>query len=506
MSSDATALAERLAAGELTARTAVAASLEAGARRAGELGCYLEQLDDRAPARADELDSARERGEPAGPLAGLPFALKANLCLEGARASCGSRALEGWRAPYTATAVQRLLDDGAVPVAVTNMDEFGMGSSGENSAFGPARNPWDPARTPGGSSSGSAAAVAAGLVPFALGSDTGGSVRQPAAFTGVSGFKPSWGRVSRHGLVAFASSLDQVGVLAPSARDLERVYLSMAGPDPRDPTTVQTPPPPSAGEPGSADLRGLRLGVLAMPELPDALGGGLGGGRRARLDPGVEQALEAAVQALVALGLERREVHLRHAHLALPAYYVVATAEASSNLARYDGVRYGARAEGPEDLAGALAATRGAGFGAEVKRRILLGTHVLSAGFAEAWYRRAARVRRLVAADYAAAFEQVDLLLGPTVPEPAFALGERQHDPLAMYLTDVLTVPPSLAGLPAASLPAGESGGLPVGVQLVAPRLEDARVLAVARAFQAVTEHHLRRPPGHPGGHPEARP
>jgi aspartyl-tRNA(Asn)/glutamyl-tRNA(Gln) amidotransferase subunit A len=502
VSSDATALAQRIADGELTAHAAVTASLEAGARRAGELGCYLERLDDEAAGRADELDSARARGEPAGPLAGVHYALQAYLCLEGARASCGSRALEAWRAPYTATAVQRLLDDGAVPVAVTNMDEFGMGSSGENSAFGPARNPWDPARTPGGSSSGSAAAVAAGLVPFALGSDTGGSVRQPAAFTGVSGFKPSWGRVSRHGLVAFASSLDQVGVLAPTARDLERVYLSMAGPDPRDPTTVGTPPPPSSGEPGSADLRGLRLGVLAMPELPD----GDGDGSRARLDPGVEQALEAAVEALVALGLERREVHLRHAHLALPAYYVVATAEAWSNLARYDGVRYGARADGPEDLAGALSATRGVGFGAEVKRRILLGTHVLSAGFAEAWYRRAARVRRLVAADYAAAFEQVDLLLGPTVAEPAFALGERQNDPLAMYLTDVLTVPPSLAGLPAASLPAGQSGGLPVGVQLVAPRLGDARVLTVARAFQAVTEHHLRRPPGYLACHPEARP
>jgi len=475
--SDATTLARRVAAGEVSARALVELLLDRGARRADALGCYLERLDERALERAAELDARRAAGEPPGPLEGVPFALKANTCLAGAEISCGSRVLAGWRAPYTATAVERLLAAGAVPVAVTNMDEFAMGSSGENSAFGPTRNPWDTARTPGGSSSGSAAAVAAGLVPFALGSDTGGSVRQPAALVGVSGFKPSWGRVSRYGLVAFASSLDQISPLARTVRDLELVYGILAGPDPRDATTEPTPPPPPFA---AGDLAGLRVGVL----------GDLGDG----LDPQVAAAVEAAVEVLAALGAEPRAVRLPHAHLALPAYYVVATAEASSNLARFDGVRFGPRAEGDGSLAGMMAATRGAGFGAEVKRRILLGTYALSAGYHDAWYERATRVRRLVRADYDAAFEQVDVVVGPTAPTPAFELGAKRDDPLAMYLSDALTVPASLAGLPAASVPCGTAAGLPVGLQVVGPRLEDALVLGVARLFQEAGEHHLRRP------------
>ena len=472
---DATALAGALRAGERTAGEVVEQCLARAAALGDRLGCFLELLPDQARAAAERWDRGRAAGEAPPPLFGLPFAIKANQCLEGATTSCASRVLEGWRAPYTATAVQRLCDAGAIPIAVANMDEFAMGSSGENSAFGPARNPWDLERTPGGSSSGSAAAVAAGLVPFALGSDTGGSVRQPAAFVGVSGFKPSWGRVSRYGLVAFASSLDQISPLARSARDLELLYGHLAGPDPRDATTEQTLPPPAAQR---DDLAGTRIGVLR----------GLEG-----VHPEIEAALGRAAAVFADLGAECSDVSLKHADHALPAYYVVATSEASSNLARFDGVRFGQRREGDGTLAGMLAATRGAGFGAEVKRRILLGTYALSAGYQDAWFERAARVRRLIAADYAAAFERVDLIIGPTTPTPAFELGA-MGDPIEMYRADVLTVPPSLAGLPAASVPCGVAAGLPVGLQLVAPRLEDARVLGAARLFQGVTEHHLARP------------
>ena len=498
-------LSARIAAGELGARDAVEAALLRGERLAGELGCYLETLAASARERAARIDRELAEGASPGPLTGVPFALKANLCLAGAHASCASRALAGWRAPYTATGVERLLEAGAIPVAVTNMDEFGMGSSGENSAVGPARNPWDPGRAPGGSSSGSAVAVAAGLVPFALGSDTGGSVRQPAALCGVTGFKPSWGRISRYGLVAFASSLDQIGVLAPSALGLDPVYRALAGPDPRDATTIQTPAvaaaPAWAHDPGS--LSGLRLGVLeGFGERGGSDPTGRASGLDSGLDAGAREALERAVDRLVALGAERAPVRLPHGHLALAAYYVIAMAEASSNLARYDGVRYGARFEpeatcgdGPDRLEAMLSATRAAGFGPEVERRVLLGTHVLRSGFADAWYQRAARVRRLVADDYARAFEAVDVIVSPTATGPAFALGERSGDPLAMYSSDRFTVPPSLAGLPAASLPAGLSGDLPVGLQVVAPHGEDERVLALARAFQNATEHHRALPP-----------
>jgi aspartyl-tRNA(Asn)/glutamyl-tRNA(Gln) amidotransferase subunit A len=358
-----------------------------------------------------------------------------------------------------------------------------MGSSGENSAFGPTRNPWAVGRAPGGSSSGSAAAVAAGVVPLALGTDTGGSVRQPAALCGVSGFKPTYGRVSRYGLVAFGSSFDQVSPLARSALDLELTLSVVSGRDPADSTALDADA--VVREPGD-DLRGVRVGVPA-----EYLGDGLEDGVRARV--------EEAIEDLLRLGAERVDVSLPHTEHAIATYYVIANAEASSNLARYDGVRYGARVDGDGTLHGMFAATRSAGFGDEVERRILVGTYVLSAGYQEAWYGRAQRVRTLVAGDFARAFEACDLIVGPTSPTTAFALGERTGDPVAMYLSDVLTVPVSLAALPAASVPCGlaDAGGdrLPVGLQIVGPALADARVLRAARVFQSATRHHQAVPP-----------
>ncbi len=471
---DATALRAAIVAGERSARDAVDEALARIARADKRLNAFLAVDAEGARARADALDAARARGAEPGPLFGVPVALKANMCLEGLEASCASRILAGWRPPYTATFVQRLLDAGAVPVGTTNMDEFAMGSSGESSAFGPTRNPWSLAHVPGGSSSGSAAAVAAGLVPLALGSDTGGSVRQPAAFCGLVGFKPTYGRVSRYGLVAFGSSLDQVSPLARSVRDVELALRVIAGPDPADSTCVDAPAPEPAAAP--PDLAGVRVGVPAE-HFPDAL------------DDAVRARVLGAVETLAALGAQIVDVSLPHTKYAVPAYYVVATAEASSNLARYDGVRYGLRAAGDGSLQGMFAATREAGFGAEVKRRILLGTYALSSGYYDAWYGRALHVRRRILADYERAFERVDVIVGPTAPTAAFELGALVGDPVAMYLADILTTPASLAGLPAASVPCGlvDAGGarLPVGVQLVGPRLADARVLGVARAYEA---------------------
>jgi aspartyl-tRNA(Asn)/glutamyl-tRNA(Gln) amidotransferase subunit A len=365
---------------------------------------------------------------------------------------------------------------------MTNMDEFAMGSSGENSAYQITRNPWDLSRTPGGSSSGSAAAVTAGMVPLALGSDTGGSVRQPAALCGIAGFKPTYGRVTRYGLVAFGSSLDQVSPLARSVRDLELAMSVISGVDERDSTSV--PLPPLEPERGADDLRGVRVGV-PREYFPPALAGG------------VRERVEAAIEAMRALGAEIVSVSLPHTDYAIPTYYVVATAEASSNLARYDGVRYGLRAEGDGSLQGMFAATRARGFGAEVKRRILLGTYVLSSGYYDAWYNRALKVRRLLRRDFEQAFETVDVIACPTSPTAAFRLGEKTDDPVAMYLSDILTAPTSLAGVPGLSIPCGfvREGGreLPVGLQLIGPPLADARVLRIGRVFESHTDH--RRAP-----------
>jgi aspartyl-tRNA(Asn)/glutamyl-tRNA(Gln) amidotransferase subunit A len=476
---DATAMAADVAAGRISARALAEQALARLERLDGRLHAFLAVERERALAAADAVDRARAAGQRLGRLAGVPVALKANMCLAGAEASCGSRILAGYRPPYTATFVQRLLDAGAVPIGLTNMDEFAMGSSGENSAFGPTRNPWDLARTPGGSSSGSAAAVAAGIVPLALGSDTGGSVRQPAALCNLVGFKPTYGRVSRYGLIAFASSLDQVSPLARSVRDVELALEVIGGHDALDSTSLREGPP-RALAPG---VGGLRIGV-PREYLPETL------------DPGVRRPIEQALGALERLGAKLVPISLPTSRYGIPTYYVVATAEASSNLARYDGVRYGPRppeAAARASLQALIAAAREHGFGDEVKRRILLGTYVLSSGYYEAWYRRGLKVRRLILGDFERAFAEVDLIAGPTSPTPAFALGERSADPVAMYLSDVLTVPASLAGLPAVSVPAGfvaaAGARLPIGLQLIGPSLADARVLAAARAYEESSGH-----------------
>jgi aspartyl-tRNA(Asn)/glutamyl-tRNA(Gln) amidotransferase subunit A len=482
---DACALREEVASGRRSAASAVAECFARIDALDAPLKVFLSIERARAQVRAAEIDRALAAGETPGALCGVPVALKSNMCLEGFESNCGSRMLAGWRAPYTATFLQRLLEAGAIPVGMTNMDEFAMGSSSENSAFGPSRNPWASEYTPGGSSSGSAVAVAAGIVPLSFGSDTGGSVRQPAALCGIHGMKPSWGRVSRYGLIAFGSSLDQVSPFARSVRDLERALQVTSGRDERDATCLDLDPLQPLVPEDEQSLAGVRIGV-PREYLP------------ATLDGEVAAAVRAALQRLASLGAELREVSLPHTEYAIPCYYVVATAEASSNLARYDGVRYGLREQGSGSLQSMFAATRGAGFGPEVKRRILLGTYVLSAGYHDEWYGRALKVRALIARDFERAFEEVDLVAGPTSPTPAFRLGERASDPVAMYLADALTVPASLAGLPAISTPCGFSSGspaLPIGLQLIGPMRADARVLRVARAFEAATDFARRRPP-----------
>jgi aspartyl-tRNA(Asn)/glutamyl-tRNA(Gln) amidotransferase subunit A len=422
-----------------------------------------ESLDAEA-ARVDAMGSA-------GPLAALPIALKDNIVTVEQPTTCGSRILEGYVSPFTATAVDRLREAGAMIAAKTNMDEFAMGSSTEHSAYGRVKHPIDPSRVPGGSSGGSAAVVAAGVVPVALGSETGGSVRQPASFSGVVGMKPSYGRVSRYGLVAFGSSLDCISVLSRNVDDAGRVLSVMSGHDPLDATTSDRPPMP-VPQP-MADLTGLRIG-LPREYYP------------ADLDAGVAAALRRTREAIQDLGGQIRDVSLPHSPYAVPTYYIVAPAEAAANLARYDGVRYGPRKVGPEgDIRSLYRATRGEGFGAEVRRRILVGTYVLSAGYYDAYYRKAQRVRALLADDFPRAFASgVDLLLTPTTPTPAFRAGEKTGDPVAMYLADVFVCAVSLAGLPAVSIPVGRSEGLPVGAQLVAPFMEDERLLAAAAAIE----------------------
>jgi aspartyl-tRNA(Asn)/glutamyl-tRNA(Gln) amidotransferase subunit A len=469
--------------GECTAERNVLEAYERIDALQPQLQAFAGLERERALELARTLDRERSQGIAPGALAGVPIALKANMCWQGVEAHCGSKILAGYKPPYTATFVERLIQAGAIPVGMTNMDEFAMGSSGENSAYGVARNPWDLARTPGGSSSGSAAAVASGMLPIALGSDTGGSVRQPAAFCGIAGFKPTYGRISRYGLIAFGSSLDQVSPFARSIRDLELVCQAISGADAADSTTAQLPP--MEAESGEGQLQGLRIGVPAEYFPP-------------QLSPEVRQVFDAAKARLIELGAVLVDVRLPHTEHAIPTYYVVATAEASSNLARYEGIRYGLRVEGDGSLQDMFARTRARGFGAEVQRRILLGTYVLSSGYYDAWYNRALRVRRLLRNDFDNAFEQVDVIIGPTTPTPAFRIGEKSSDPVAMYLSDVMTAPTSLAGLPGLSLPCGfvEQDGvtLPLGLQIIGPALSDPRVLRCGRVFEQATQHHLRRP------------
>ncbi|HWP34234.1 MAG TPA: Asp-tRNA(Asn)/Glu-tRNA(Gln) amidotransferase subunit GatA [Thermodesulfobacteriota bacterium] len=486
-------LAERLSRREATAVEATRAALARIEALEPTLHAFLTVTAESALVEAERVDRERAAGRPLSPLAGVPIALKDIFCTAGVRTTCASRILGDYVPPYDATVVTRLKAARAVLVGKTNMDEFAMGSSTENSAFGVTRNPWDPDRTPGGSSGGSAAAVAAGEAAGALGTDTGGSIRQPAALCGVSGLKPTYGRVSRYGMVAFASSLDQAGPFGRSALDCALLLEAIAGHDPLDSTSVDRPVPPCAEalrRAGEGGARGLTIG---LPR--EFFGEGL--------DPEVARLTREAARTFEGLGARLVEVSLPYSMRGLPAYYIVAPAEASSNLARYDGVRYGYRARAPESLLDMYERTRAEGFGPEVKRRILLGTYALSAGYYEAYYLKASQVRTLVARDFERAFAAADLLLTPTSPTTAFPLGAKTGDPLQMYLSDVYTIPANLAGLPALSIPCGFAGGLPVGVQLIGRPFDELTLLKAAHAYQQVTDHHRRRPPlaaGGPGG------
>ncbi len=446
------------------------------------LNAFLHIDREGALERAADLEESKGPGlSPMNPLYGAPIAVKDNICVRGMQATCGSRILAGYHPPYDATVIERLTVAGAVIVGKTNCDEFAMGSSNENSAYGPVRNPWDTERVPGGSSGGSAAAVAARIVPAALGSETGGSVRQPAALCGIVGVKPTYGRVSRYGLVAFGSSLDQVSVFGLTVKDAALVLQTIAGRDERDATTADVEVPDYANA-LSGDLKGARIGVPR-----ELFGEGLDAEVRARV--------EAAIEAFRELGAEIVDVQLPHAKYSIAVYYIIATAEASSNLARYDGVRYGYRAEDPEDLKQMYRRTREEGFGAEVKRRIMLGTYVLSSGYYDAYYLKAQQVRTLLRQDLLSAFGACDAVLTPTTPTPAFRLGEKTDDPLAMYLSDIYTCMANLAGVPGVSVPCGlTSAGLPVGLQLMGPHWGEADILRLAHAYERA--HPLTAQPG----------
>jgi aspartyl-tRNA(Asn)/glutamyl-tRNA(Gln) amidotransferase subunit A len=445
----------------------------------GEIHAFNLVMADAALASAAAVDAARAAGDALGPLAGVPIALKDNLCTRGVPTTCSSRILEGWRPPYDATVVERLAKAGAIAVGKTNLDEFAMGSSTENSAFGPTRNPRDTTRVPGGSSGGSAAAVAAGFVPLALGSDTGGSIRQPAALCGVVGVKPTYGLVSRFGLVAFASSLDQIGPFATTVADAALLLEAIAGHDPADSTSIPEAVPSLSAHLGDG-VDGLRVGVIG-----EFLGEGIA--------PDVAARTRQAAEALVAAGAKVEEASVPAATYGLSAYYVLAPAEASSNLARYDGVRFGLRVDAPTTPE-MYDATRSAGFGDEVKRRIMLGTYALSAGYYDAYYGTAQKVRRLIANDFDTAYEQFDLLLSPTSPTTAFPLGAKTDDPMTMYMNDVCTIPSNLAGHPAMSVPFGVGDdGLPIGVQLLAPSLGEVAMFRAAAVLEAGAPEGLER-------------
>jgi len=471
--------------GQLSSRDLTQACLERIDRLDSQLHAFLALTPELALSQADAADRrlAEWRRDPASPLPiswGIPIAIKDVLCLEGIPTTAGSRILEGFRPPYTATSVGRLVSAGAVILGKTNTDEFAMGSSTENSAYGPTRNPWDLARVPGGSSGGSAAAVSARLCFAALGTDTGGSIRQPASFCGITGLKPTYGRVSRYGLIAFGSSLDTVGVLARSAADVVPVFTIIAGHDPLDSTSTPDPLPEVRLD--EADLHGLRVGV---PQEYFIEG----------IQQDVERAVRAAIEVFRSLGAEIISLHLPHTELALPVYYLIAPAEASANLARYDAVRFGPR-RSESSLTEQYLETRGQLFGSEVKRRIMLGTYALSAGYYDAYYAQAQKVRTLIKADFDTAFQAVDLIACPVAPTTAFAIGAHGDDPLSMYLEDVFTLPANLAGVPGIAFPVGfDSHRLPVGLQLNAPRLEEPRLLQACHAFQQATGWHKEQPP-----------
>jgi len=474
-------LAAGLRARQFSSRELAQHFLDRIARLDPALNSFVTVCADAALTEADVADARLAAGE-AGPLTGIPIAHKDIFCTHGVRTSCGSRMLDPFVAPYDATLVTRLKTAGMVMLGKTNMDEFAMGSSNETSWYGPVRNPWDRDRVPGGSSGGSAAAVAARLAPAATGTDTGGSIRQPAALCGVTGLKPTYGRVSRWGMIAFASSLDQGGPMARSAEDAAVLLNAIAGFDPRDSTSVDAPVPDYTATLDDG-IEGLRIG------LPREYFG-------AGLDAAVARSIEAAVAQLGELGAEVVEISLANTALAVPTYYVVAPAECSSNLARFDGVRYGHRCDDPRDLEDLYKRSRAEGFGAEVKRRILIGTYVLSAGYYDAYYLKAQQLRQLISDDFRRAFETVDLIMGPTAPTTAFRLGEKADDPVTMYLSDIYTIAANLAGLPGMSIPVEPADGLPVGLQIIGNYFAEARLLNVAHRLQQVTDWHLRVPSG----------
>jgi aspartyl-tRNA(Asn)/glutamyl-tRNA(Gln) amidotransferase subunit A len=474
-------LAERLANRQISSVELTRHFLARIERLNPSLNALVTVTAEQALQAAEAADGRRAAGE-AGQLLGIPLIHKDIFCTDGVRTSCGSRMLDNFIAPYDATVVTRLKAAGAVMLGKANMDEFAMGSSNETSYYGPVKNPWDTSKVPGGSSGGSAAAAAARLAPFTTGTDTGGSIRQPAALTGVTGVKPTYGRVSRFGMIAFASSLDQAGVLAQTAADAAIVLQAMAGFDPRDSTSIDAPVPDYAAT-LNAPLKGLKIGLLR--EFFEGLEA-----RNAAL-------IHDALKVYRELGAETVEVSLPHLPLSVPTYYVVAPAECSSNLSRFDGVRFGYRCETPKDLLDLYKRSRGEGFGAEVKRRIMTGTYVLSAGYFDAYYLKAQKVRRLITDDFRAAFQQVDLLIGPTTPTPAFAIGAKIDDPITMYLNDIYTIGANLAGLPALSLPCGLVEGLPMGLQLIGPHFAEAKLLNAAHLFQQSTGWHNQAPRGY---------
>ncbi|WP_371233391.1 Asp-tRNA(Asn)/Glu-tRNA(Gln) amidotransferase subunit GatA [Pseudomonas sp. QE6] len=446
-----------------------------------QLNSFITVTEENALAQAKAADERRAKGE-TGALLGAPIAHKDLFCTQGVRTSCGSKILDAFVSPYDATVVERLADAGTVSLGKLNMDEFAMGSANESSHYGPVKNPWDTSRVPGGSSGGSAAAVAARLIPAATGTDTGGSIRQPAALTNLTGIKPTYGRVSRWGMIAYASSLDQGGPLARTAEDCALMLGAMAGFDPKDSTSVDQPVDDYLAA-LAKPLTGLRIG------LPKEYFG-------AGLDSRIADAVMKVVEQLKQLGAVVKDISLPNMQHAIPAYYVIAPAEASSNLSRFDGVRYGYRCEDPKDLQDLYKRSRAEGFGAEVKRRIMVGTYALSAGYYDAYYLKAQKIRRLIKNDFVSAFAEVDVILGPTTPNPAWKLGEKNNDPVAQYLEDIYTITANLAGIPGLSMPAGFVDGLPVGVQLLAPYFQEGRLLNVAHQYQQVSDWHKQAPAG----------
>ncbi|WP_422930822.1 Asp-tRNA(Asn)/Glu-tRNA(Gln) amidotransferase subunit GatA [Singulisphaera sp. PoT] len=493
----ATGLLAQLKAGSVTSEEVVSGYL-GRAKELERLNVFVHLDPEKILDQARAIDTKRKAGAPLGPLAGVPVAIKDVLCVENELTTCGSKMLAKFKPPYDATVITKLRDAGAILFGKTNMDEFAMGSSTENSAYGPTRNPWDEERIPGGSSGGSAAAVAADLAPLSLGSDTGGSIRQPAAVCGIVGLKPTYGRVSRYGLIAFASSLDQIGPFTHDLADAALLLQVISGRDPRDATSVDQPIPDYVGTLDTPP-KSLRIGLVR-----EFFGEGL--------DPEVETSIREAIRVYEQAGATIKEVSLPHSKYGVPAYYLVAPAECSSNLARYDSTIYGHRAEDfkpkypGEDkihpLILMMMASRAEGFGAEVKRRIMLGTFALSAGYADQYYNQALKVRRLIRNDFDAAFNEVDVLIGPTSPTPAFKFGERTADPLAMYLSDIYTITANLAGIPGLSIPCGlTKGGLPIGLQILAPAFAEENLLRTARVFERATDWHLRRPNSVDGTH-----